>query len=147
MDIFLCTKCFTIKFNGTGSGKMISHILHSHCARITKERAILAKSVGTSRPVISVVVMNWTDDHRAFVIETLIKNNESVITTQRTFRTHFALGRHAPVPDRKIILSWVSNFRATGSALLRKSTARSRSIQTPENISDVRDAVERSPSR
>ena len=68
--------------------------------------------------------MNWTDEHRAFVIETFMKNNESVITTQRTLRTHFALGRHAPVPDRKTILLWVSNFRATDSALKRQSTGR-----------------------
>jgi len=66
--------------------------------------------------------MNWTGEHRAFVIETFMKSNESVITTQRTFRTHFALGRHAPVPDRKTILLWVSNFRVTGLALKRKST-------------------------
>ena len=74
-----------------------------------------------------------------------MKSNESVITTQRTFRTHFALGRHAP--DRKTILLWVSNFRATGSALKRKSTGRPRSVWTPENVAAVREAVERFPSR
>lgn len=91
--------------------------------------------------------MNWTGEHRAFVCETFMKSNDSVITTQRTFRTHFALGRRAPVPDRKTILLWVSNFRATGSALKRKSTGRPRSVRTPENVAAVREAVERSPSR
>ena len=86
-------------------------------------------------------------EHRVFVIETFMKSNESVITTQRTFRTHFALGRHVPVPDRKTILLWVSNFRAIGSALKRKSTGRPRSVRTPENVAAVREAVERSPSR
>ncbi|XP_050302993.1 uncharacterized protein LOC126740872 [Anthonomus grandis grandis] len=91
--------------------------------------------------------MNWTGEHRAFVIETFFKSNESVITTQRNFRTHFALGRHDPVPDRKTTLLWVLNFRATGSALKRKLTGRPRSVQTPENIAAVREAVERSPRR
>ena len=91
--------------------------------------------------------MNWTGEHRAFAIETFIKSNESVITTIRAFRTHFAIGRHGQVPDRKTVLSWVSNFRATGSALKRKSTSRPRSARTPENIAAVRESVQRSPSR
>jgi hypothetical protein len=64
--------------------------------------------------------MAWSGEHRAYVVETDLKNAESVIATQRLVRTHFSLGRNATVPDRKTILLWVANFRATGSALEKK---------------------------
>ena len=41
--------------------------------------------------------------HRGFVVEAYYENNRSVIATQRAFRTRFALGRNASVPDRKTI--------------------------------------------
>ena len=91
--------------------------------------------------------MDWSDEHRGFVVETFFKNNESVIATQRTFRKHFRLGRRAPVPDRKTIRLWVSNTRVTGSTLKRKPPGRPRSIKSPENIQTVRASIEQSPRR
>ena len=91
--------------------------------------------------------MNWTGEHRAFTVETFIKTNESVTATQRAFRVHFKLGRHDPVPARNTILLWVNSFRATGSALKRKSTGRPRTARTPENVATVRASVEESPHR
>jgi hypothetical protein len=61
-------------------------------------------------------------------------NGGSVITTQRAFRFRFELGRHDPVPVRKTIHFWVSNFRATGSALKKKSPGRPRTVTTPEVV-------------
>jgi len=66
--------------------------------------------------------MGWSDEHRGFVVETFFKNNESVIATQRAFRRHFRFGRRAPVPDRKTILLWVSNMRATRVNIKTKTT-------------------------
>jgi len=57
--------------------------------------------------------MGWTGEHRGFVVEAYYENNRSVIATQTAFRTRFALGRNAFVPDRKTILLWISNLRAT----------------------------------
>jgi transposase len=74
----------------------------------------------------AVVTMAWRGEHRAFVVEEYIRNGGSVITTQRAFRKRFELGRHDPVPVRKTIHDWVSNFRATGSALKKKSPGRPR---------------------
>ncbi|XP_036366112.1 uncharacterized protein LOC118766669 [Octopus sinensis] len=91
--------------------------------------------------------MNWTGEHRTFIVETFIKTNDSVTTTQRAFRLHFNLGRHDPVPARNTILLWVTNFRATGSALKRKSTGRPRTARTPENVAAVRASVQQSPRR
>jgi len=89
--------------------------------------------------------MGWLGEHRGFVVETFFKNNESVIATQRAFRRHFRLGRRAPVPDRKTILLWVSNMRATGSTLKRKPPGQPQSVRTPENVQTVRASIEQSP--
>ena len=34
--------------------------------------------------------MAWSGEHRAFVIEEFVKNGESVVATQRSFRRHFS---------------------------------------------------------
>ena len=88
--------------------------------------------------------MNWTGEHCAFTVETFIKTNETVTATQRAFRVHFKLGRHDPVPARNTILVWVNNFRATGSALKRKSTGRPHTSRTLENVAAVRASVQQS---
>ena len=60
---------------------------------------------------------------------------------------HFNLRGHDPVPTRNTILLWVNNFRATGSALKRKSNDRPRSARTPENVAAVKASVQQSPRR
>jgi len=37
---------------------------------------------------ISVAMERWSVEHRAFAVETIFKNNDSVLT-QRIFRQHF----------------------------------------------------------
>jgi hypothetical protein len=91
--------------------------------------------------------MAWHGEHHAFVMEEYIRNGDSVITTQRAFRIRFELGRHDPVPDRKTIHVWVSNFRATGSALKKKSPGRPCTVTTPENVARVRASIQQSPKR
>jgi len=91
--------------------------------------------------------MGWTGEHWGFVVEAYYENNRSVITTQRAFCTRFTLGRNAPVPDQKTILLWISNLRATGSTLKRKSPGRPRTIRTPENMEAVRASIQQSPKR
>lgn len=95
----------------------------------------------------SVYAMAWSGEHRAFVVEQFIKNGGSPINTQRAFRIRFALGRRDPVPDKKTIYSWVSNFRQTGSALKRKPPGRPRTVTSPENVAAVRRSVQQSPRR
>ena len=65
---------------------------------------------------------------------------ESVAATLQNFRNRFQLSRHDPVSDRKTILLWVKNFRATGSALKWKPPGRPRSVWTPENIQIVKES-------
>ena len=89
--------------------------------------------------------MGWTGVHRGLVVEAYYENNRSVIATQRAFRTRFALGRNASVPDRETILLWISNLRATRSTLKRKSRGRPRTVRTPENVEAVRASIQQSP--
>lgn len=91
--------------------------------------------------------MAWHGEHRAFVVEEYIRNGGSAITTQRAFRIRFKLGRHDPVPDRKTIQVWLSNFRATGSALKRKSSGRPLTATTPDNVARVSASIQQSPRR
>ncbi|CAI6359906.1 unnamed protein product [Macrosiphum euphorbiae] len=91
--------------------------------------------------------MAWHGEHRAFVVEEYIRNGGSAITTQRAFRIRFQLGRHDPVPDRKTIQVWLSNFRATGSALKRKSSGRPLTATTPDNVARVSASIQQSPRR
>ena len=95
----------------------------------------------------SVADMNWTGEHCTFIVEMFIKTNESVTATQQAFRLHFNLGTHDPVPARNTILLWVTNFRASGSALKQKSTGRPCTSRTPENVVAVRALVQQSPWR
>ena len=88
--------------------------------------------------------MGWTGEHQGFVAESYYENNCSVRATQRAFRTRFALSRNASVPDRKMILLWISNLQATGSTLKRKSPGRPRTVRMPENVTAVRASIQQS---
>ena len=91
--------------------------------------------------------MAWSGEHRAFVIEKFVKNGESVVATQRSFRRHFSLNHHDPVPTGKTIHRWVSNFRLTSSALNRRRSGRPRTRTAQENVTAVADSIKQSPRR
>jgi hypothetical protein len=91
--------------------------------------------------------MAWSGQHRAFVVEEFIKNGGSVITTQRAFRLHFAIGRRDPIPTGPTIRNWVSNFRATSSALKTRPQGRIRTSTSAENVDRVRASIQQSPRR
>ena len=50
-----------------------------------------------------VTHIDGTGQHRAFIVETFIKN-ESETAMQRAIREHFELSRHDPVSTRNTIL-------------------------------------------
>ena len=91
--------------------------------------------------------MAWSGEHRAFVIEEFVKNGESVVATQRSFRRRFSLNRHDPVPTGKTIHRWVSNIRQTSSALNRRRSDRPRTRTAQENVTAVANSIEQSPRR
>jgi hypothetical protein len=93
---------------------------------------------------ISVAMQRWSLQHRAFAVETYLKNNDSVVT-QRIIRCHFNIHRNDSVPSRNIVLLWVRNCRETAYAVKRKHPGREPSPRTPENIEKVRQAFVRIP--
>jgi hypothetical protein len=78
----------------------------------------------------------WSAVHRAFAVETFLKNHNFVIPTQQIFRRHFSIGRHGRVPDRNTIKNWVQKFRTTASATDRKPEGRVRTVRTPETLKE-----------
>jgi transposase len=89
----------------------------------------------------------WSEEYRAFAVETFFKNNGSAIVTQRVFRRHFDIGRNGKVPTRQTILNWVTKFRTTASIVDKKPSGRPRTVRTPENVRRVSRAFQRSPHR
>ena len=89
----------------------------------------------------------WNLEHRAFIVETYFKNQESYATTIRKFRLQFKLAPCKPVPSRNTVLSWVKNLREKGTLNKTKPPGPSCTVRTPENVSRVREAFETSPSR
>ena len=76
-------------------------------------------------------------------METLFKNHDSAIVTQRVFRRHFDIRRNGKVPTRQTILNWVTQFRTTASIVDKKPPGRPRTVRTPENVRRVAHAFHR----
>lgn len=94
-----------------------------------------------------VAMERWTAEHRAYVVETFFRNNDSVILTQRSFRIRFNVPPRGAIPSRNTILLWVRNFQNTAFGTTRRRGGSRRTVRTPANIEAVRHAVERSPRR
>ena len=99
---------------------MIHPFSTGHQARCSSRKRSSHVSLSSVSFAISVI-MTWNTEHCAFVVETYFKWGDSVIAAQRQFRTHFGVGRHGRVSNRKTILFWIRYFRQTSSALKRKS--------------------------
>jgi len=71
-----------------------------------------SRSVASWFHAISVAMVQWTAQHRAFVAEVYFKNGDSAVSTQRLFRSQFnIIPRHGRAPCRNAIKEWVQNFR------------------------------------
>jgi len=88
--------------------------------------------------------MSWSSEHRGFIIKVFFKK-DSVMATQRAFDTHFRLHATDAIPDRKTILRWLLNVKASGSALPRKPSGHPRNVRTSENVQWIRASIEQSP--
>jgi hypothetical protein len=88
----------------------------------------------------------WSVEHRALVVETIFKNNDSVLY-QRIFRRQFNIQQNDNVPRRNYVLLWVRNFRETSTVTKGKPPKRVPSLITPEDIERVRQAFVTNPWR
>jgi hypothetical protein len=90
-------------------------------------------------------MQRWSEEHRAFAVETFFKNNDSATVTQSVFRRHFDMGTKGKVPTHQTILNWVTQFRTTASIVNKKPPGRPRTVRTLENVRRVTHAFQRSP--
>ena len=86
----------------------------------------------------------WTGAKCAFAVKAFYKNGDSFVIAQREFRRQFGIHRNCAVPSAHAIKTWVRNFEATGSTL-KKEGSSVKTEGTPDNITVVRQAIERSP--
>ena len=105
------------------------------------------RSVASWFHAISVAMEQWTAQHRAFVVEAYFKNDDSTVTSQRLFRTHFNVPRHGCVPCCYTIKEWVQGFRENASVLKRRLPGRIPTARTPGNVDKLRMAIVKSPRR
>ena len=87
-----------------------------------------------------VVKMVWSNEQRAFAVETHFSQSHSIVAVQRAFRIRYQIPPQDGVPDRKSILLRVENFRGKG-IVSKKRRGRPRTSRTPENIEAVRRSV------
>jgi len=57
--------------------------------------------------VLSLVVdMTWSNEQRAFAVETYFSQNKSIIAVQRALRIRYQIPTRNAVPDRKFCYGW-----------------------------------------
>jgi len=74
-------------------------------------------------------MQRWSEEHRAFAVETIFINNDSATVTWRVFRRRFDVGRNGKVPTRQTILNWVTQFKTTTSIVNKKPPGRPRTVR------------------
>ena len=88
--------------------------------------------------------MEWTTEHRAFLVEFYFRLGGSAVGALRKFRAHFKINRNVSLPSRKTVQHWVGNFRTSGSTGAKRRVSPSK-VRTPENVEKVKISIERLP--
>jgi hypothetical protein len=96
--------------------------LSCECNRWRVEFALERPSSETQS--ISDAMECWSLGHRAFAVETYLKNNESIVVTQRIFRRHFNIHRNDSVPSRNTVLLWAIEKLHRNGFFSEKETSR-----------------------
>ncbi len=89
----------------------------------------------------------YSGEHRAFILESFFKLNDSYIGAIRAYRSRFKIPSHVKVPTRCTVRKWVSEFRARGSTDPKKKPGAKKSARTPQAIEKVKRAFQQSPTR
>lgn len=84
----------------------------------------------------------YTPIERAAIVKMFIKNNSSIVQTQREFRRKY--GRRA-APDAKTIRRLAARFEEYGTLADVRHRGRSRTSRSVENVDAVRRSVEQHP--
>ena len=54
--------------------------------------------------------MSLTCEHRAFIVEGVLKNGKSYTAALRIFKNYYELSRNDHMPTRKSVIMWVKMF-------------------------------------
>jgi hypothetical protein len=109
-------------------------------------RELVLESTSSEIQSISVAMERWSVEDRAFALETYLKNNDSVIVAQRTFRRHFNKHRNDSVRSHNTLLCTVLGEKLQRNTVCRKrkSPGRDPLLRTLANIEQVLQAFVRS---
>ena len=91
-------------------------------------------------------VMEWTREHRTFVVEHFFRTG-SVTAALRKFRIHFHLKCSVALPSRSSVYGWIYKFQTSGSVARKARVKTPNKVRTPENIGAVKQSVNQSPVR
>lgn len=107
---------------------------------MNEEREILAYAISSRHFTVSIVNVAIVNSI-AFVVETFIENNDSVIAMQTNFRFTFHLTGVLPFQTVKPLCCGfqISKSQFTGTTLKYKPRFKPRIFQTAGNIQAVRD--------
>jgi hypothetical protein len=83
---------------------------------------------------------SWNGAHGALTVKDYYKNNDSYVSAQLVFRSHFNIPSNDPVLSAHAIKTWMKNFEETGSTL-RKKIGSVKSVRTPDSVARVEGAV------
>jgi hypothetical protein len=75
------------------------------------DSALIVATAVTAVQSLLVAMERCSCGHRAFSVESFLKNNDAATQTQGEFRKHLSIGRNGKVPMRQTILNWVIQFR------------------------------------
>lgn len=84
----------------------------------------------------------YTPQQRAAIVTIYIKNNSSIILTQREFRRRY---RNQKAPTAQTIRRLASRFEQSGTTIDARRPGRPRSSRTADNIDLVRESVAENP--
>lgn len=88
----------------------------------------------------------WTGEQRGFAVKAYFQNDESFIQTRRVLRRHFKIPRNQLLTSDNAIRTQVNNLKQTGSTTKNRGGS-AKTVQTPENIERVRQAIQKNPHR
>lgn len=88
--------------------------------------------------------MTYTDQQKAHLVLMLVEEAYDYAQLKTRFRSETRNGR-AKIPEKRVIVKWIDDFRATGSVHGKRGKNKPKRVRTKEAIEDVREAFTANP--
>ncbi len=89
-----------------------------------------------------VFTMVWCGEHRAFVVEFWLKNEESFVRAQHVFKRKYQLKLHDSVPSHLTMSQWLANFSKMVITTNIHCHSNERMVRMLKNVKHVRSMME-----